>query len=185
MILKKLREETAQFHLLAEQLNFSNELANNSITTEDYGILLKRLYLFFFQLSMLEAFNNRNFFHDYFFSEKVHLLSLDISNVGNGFMNNQHLFKNVSYLEYLGFCYVAVGSMLGGNFIFNNLNINEQSSNRKFPKRFYESCGESVERYWKLFTAFLQNTSPSEHDGIINGAKIAYLYFIYLCTTIK
>jgi len=185
MILKKLREETTQFHKIAEQLNFSQELSNKSITKEDYGILLKRLYLFFLQLAMLESFNDSNFFPDEFFMEKACLLNLDISDNGKGFVDNQHCFKKVSYFQYLGFCYVAVGSMLGGSTIFQNLKTTEHETNKKFPTQFYESCAESASIHWKPFTQFLQTIKESDQNELINGAKTAYLYFIYLCTIIK
>jgi len=55
----------------------------------------------------------------------------------------------------------------------------------KFPTAFYENCKVFASERWIRFISQLQLLSPQYENFIINGARIAYLYFIFLCTEIK
>ena len=186
MLLQKLRTETATFHQLAEKMNFSQQLADGSICTNDYKVLLKRLRLFYAQTHAL-SFTSvpLNPLPDSIFAEKVGLLQSDLAALSCEDLPSSPLFKTIGSLEYLGFCYVSFGSMLGGQIIGSILLQQRINFSTPLPTAFYQSCKESIEKYWQAFTQYLASLTHEQQEPVINGAKICYLYFIYLCSAIN
>jgi heme oxygenase len=186
MILDKLKQSTATFHQLSEELNFSNGLLNGSIRREDYLVLLKRLHSLFAQVALLQKKEvAENTIPEFFFEDKARLVYDDIISLENGFTQSSIPFRQMPYYEYLGFCYVAMGSMLGGQFIYRNIVDIEIYKNDPLPFAFYASCKDSVALYWRPFMSYLQAIHEDNHEHVINGATTAYFYFIYLCEVIK
>jgi heme oxygenase len=186
MIQEKLKQSTAAFHKLAEGLNFSNDLSNGSIRTEDYIVLLKRLHSLFEQVAILQKMQvPGNTLPGFFFEDKARLVHGDIIALENNFVKNNAPFRQMPYYEYLGFCYVAMGSMLGGQVIYRNIANSEMYKNNPLPCAFYASCKDSVTLHWKSFMKYLTELDEDNYEFIINGASTAYLYFIYLCGIIK
>lgn len=185
MILNRLKADTAHFHKLAEEYNYTNQLQNGSITNEEYIILLKRLYAFFSQTVILSRnFPGNDVADTYFFCSKVNLLRSDLFNSQVMMHVSDSVFEQVDYYEYLGFCYVSMGSLLGGQYIYRNLLKMQREKEMQLSLLFYGSCKNSVYTDWKKFTNDLQLVNEVHHMSILNGAKICYLYFLYLCKTI-
>jgi heme oxygenase len=186
MILEKLKQSTALFHKLSEDLNSSNDLSNGCIRREDYLVLLKRLHSLFAQVAILQKMQvQENTIPAMFFENKARLVYEDISSLEDNFINSAAPFRQMPYHEYLGFCYVAMGSMSGGQIIYRNIVKIEMYKNNPLPCSFYASCKDSVVLHWKSFLIYLQTIHEDKHELIINGATTAYLYFIYLCEVIK
>ena len=185
MIAQKLKQSTAPLHTLSEQLNFATALGNGSITSTDYWLLLKRLHALFNQLALLQ--------HQHiavgslppsFFQKKAALLQADINSLEESFIQISPLYHELPYYEYLGFCYVALGSTLGGQLIHRNIVDMETTKNIFLPCSFYGSSKDAVMQYWTAFLSFLSATVDGDHEAVINGATTAYLYFIYLSNII-
>ena len=180
-----MKTETAHFHSYAEEYNFTQQLQDGSINKEQYIILLKRLYAFFSQTVILSRnFPQNDIANTYFFSAKVNLLRSDLFNLQVMMPPKDFVFDEVDYYEYLGFCYVSMGSMLGGQYIYRNLLKMQAEKEMELSLLFYSSCKDSVFTNWKDFTKALQLVNEEHHTKILNGAKICYLYFLYLCKII-
>lgn len=186
MIAQKLKQYTSPLHALSEELNFASALTDGSITTADYLLLLKRLHAFFNQIALLQNQQvPRNSIPLSFFQEKTALIEADIYSLEETFIQISPSFHELPYYEYLGFCYVALGSMLGGLAIHRNIVFIEVTKNISLPCSFYSGSKEAVIKYWKGFVNCLATIADNDHEAIINGATTAYLYFIYLSTIIK
>ncbi len=53
------------------------------------------------------------------------------------------------------------------------------------PVRFYESCKDTVLINWREYTGHLNLLDVIHHKDILNGAKLSYLHFIYLCMQLQ
>ena len=182
MIAEKLKTSTAAFHTLAEQQNFSDLLMNGAISTNEYIVLLKRLHAFFSQAQTLS--NNypaNNIIADTLFKEKVNLLAADLKEIDAQPSDEKSIFTKLDYYTWVGFCYVPLGSLLGGQMICKKL----MHAKPNLPISFYESCKPTLFISWKQFINQLETIDEQHHEDILNGARISYLYFNYLCTVIK
>lgn len=186
MIAEKLQQHTSQLHALSEQLNFTSALTDGNITTADYLLLLKRLHAFFSQAALLQYQEERcSSLPPLFFQEKTAEVKADISSLEDVFIQMTPSFRKLPYHEFLGFCYVALGSMLGGQLIYRNIVSMEVSKNIFLPCSFYAGSKDAVIQHWKEFVNFLRTVEEGDQEAVINGATTAYLYFIFLSTIIK
>jgi heme oxygenase len=184
-IMEKLKTSTASFHMLSEELNFSKNLSNHTIRREDYLVILKRLYSLFTQVGILQKKQeNENSIPPLFFDDKARLVYEDIWTIDNTPVETYLPLRQLARFEYLGFSYVAVGSMLGGQQIYQNIVNADPEKNEALPCSFYGSCKESILSHWKTFAEHLKTISEENHEPILVGATTAYLYFIYLCVVI-
>jgi len=185
MILDKLKSETSAFHHLAEKINFSDKLKQGSINKEEYTILLKRLSCFFSQAKIIAAnYADDAFFNAKLFEEKIHLLQNDLKALGATGISEHIVFDKLNYFDSIGFCYVPLGSMLGGKMIYNNLLKMQVNESLHLPISFYESCKDCFTN-WNTFSVQLNLIDENDHNDILNGAKLSYLHFLYLCTIVK
>ena len=186
MILDKLKNSTKNFHLLAEDQNFSDKLRDGTINREEYIILLKRLYCFFSQAKIIaDKYAGEDFIKTLLFEEKLTCLKNDLTELGSTDFSEHIIFDELNYFDSIGFCYVPLGSMLGGKMIYNILLKRQMKENIFFPLSFYENCKDSVFINWSDFTNQLKSIDAIHHNDILNGAKLAYLHFIYLCLVIQ
>jgi heme oxygenase len=184
-IMEKLKTSTASFHVLSEELNFSKNLLDHTMRREDYLVMLKRLYSLFTQVGILQkSHEQENSIPSLFFDGKARLISEDIRTIDDTLVETYVPFGQLARFEYLGFSYVALGSMLGGQQIYRNIVDANSGKNATLPFSFYASCKESSLSHWKTFTEDLKSIAPENHESILAGATIAYLYFIYLCVVI-
>ncbi len=185
LISDKIKSETSKFHSMAEQKNYSGELMSGTIKTEDYGKILKRLHCFFSQAhTVAAAFADDIIFPLHVLSDKVNLLAEDLAELGFNEPHGYTIFEKLDYYNCLGFCYVPLGSMLGGNHIYTSLIKTEASRGYCLPTRFYSSCKEVSIAHWKNFMAQLNGLNGQHDEAIITGSKTSYLYFLYLCDVI-
>jgi len=186
MILELLKMRTAGFHNFVEQQNFSSCLMTGNISREQYGILLTRLYCFFHQASSLtECYPDKTLFSDQMFGEQAELLKQDLYLMDITEIPMRAVFEKLDFYEAAGFCYVVLGSTLGAKMIYKSIFKMQEDRCIKFPTAFYENCKVFASERWIRFISQLQLLSPQYENFIINGARIAYLYFIFLCTEIK
>ncbi len=185
MLAKKLRTETHQLHELVEKVNFSTSIGNGSIEMHDYVIVLKRLLAFYTQTQVLaESVQLQNPLPSTFFSEKIKLLEEDLGQMSASAPPSCEVFSTVADYEFIGFCYVALGSMMGGSMIHRSFLQRSKNNLPALPTTFYESCQGSVDQYWQLYQRYLAVLPADEHSAVIQGAKISYLYFTYLSALI-
>ena len=186
MILDKLKSGTAAFHHLAEEKNFSNKLRDGTISKQEYVILLKRLYCFFSQAKMIaDKYAGDTIVKAKLFEEKLICLKADLTDLGSAELSENIVFDELNYFDSIGFCYVPLGSMLGGKMIYNNLVKMQLKESIHLPLRFYESCKDTVFISWSDFISHLTLIDNKHHNDVLNGAKLSYLHFIYLCSVIK
>ncbi|MDZ4793801.1 MAG: biliverdin-producing heme oxygenase [Bacteroidota bacterium] len=186
MIFDKLKSSTTAFHRLAEEKNFSNKLKDGTISKEEYVILLKRLYCFFSQAKIIaDKYAGDTIIKGNLFEEKLTCLKNDLTELGSTDFNEHIVFDKLNYFDSIGFCYVPVGSMLGGKIIYNNLVKMEKNESIHLPVRFYESCKDTVIINWSEFTSHLNLIDVTHHNDILNGAKLSYLHFLYLCMLLQ
>ena len=186
MILDKLKSCTAAFHHLAEEKNFSNKLRDGTISKKEYVVLLKRLYYFFSQAKMIaDKYAGDTIIKTKSFEEKLICLKDDLTDLGAADLNEHIVFDELNYFDSIGFCYVPLGSMLGGKMIYNNLTKMQVNESTHLPVRFYESCKDTVFIDWSDFCNHLKSIEINHHNDILNGAKLSYLHFIYLCLVIQ
>jgi len=186
MILDKLKNGTARFHHLAEEKNFSNKLRDGSINKEEYIILLKRLYCFFSQAKLIaDKYAGDTIIKAILFEEKMSCLKNDLTDLGCTDFSEHIVFEELNYFDSIGFCYVPLGSMLGGKMIYNNLIKMQMNNSIHLPVRFYESCKDTVFVNWSEFIGHLKIIVVSHHNDILNGAKSSYLHFVYLCMVLQ
>jgi heme oxygenase len=186
MILNKLKVSTQGFHRLSENLNYSDDLRNGTITKEKYGLSLKRLYGFYSQVNGISKQNKlENNISKDLFDKKINLLNSDLTALGMSAGPAHLVFEKVDEYEYIGFCYVSIGSMLGARIIHRNLLQMQSCNNIQLPCMFYKSCWDLGLAEWKSLTQYISSLDITRHDSVINGAKLCYLYFIYLCAAIQ
>ena len=186
MILDKLKNGTKKFHLLAEDQNFSDKLRNGTINREEYIILLKRLYCFFSQAKIIaDKYAADEIIKVKLFEEKLTCLKNDLTDLGSTEFSEHIVFDELNYFESIGFCYVPLGSMLGGKMIYNILLKMQMKERIPLPLSFYESCKDTVFINWSDFTNQVKSIDINHHNDILNGAKQSYLHFIYLCVVIQ
>gem|GEM_PF-748830 len=186
MMAEKLKLKTAHFHKLSEELNFSSRLTEGCITREEYIVLLKRLLHFFRQVKTIsDKYPQDTVVSNNLFYEKVNCLENDLAMLGSNTADEYHVFDNFDYYTYLGFCYVPLGSLFGGQMIYKSLLKMQRENGHVFPCSFYESCKQSLLMEWKEYTSQLQEGDEEHYNEILNGANSSYLYFIYLCTIIR
>lgn len=186
MILEKLRSSTKSFHLLAEEQNFSDKLRDGTINKAEYIILLKRLYSFFIQAKKIaDKYAADEIIIAKLFEVKLTCLKNDLAILGVSDISEHIIFDELNYFDSIGFCYVPLGSMLGGKMIYNNLLKMKMNESNPFPHSFYESCKDTVFINWSDFTTHLKSIDANHHNDILNGAKLSYLHFIYLCMVIQ
>jgi len=186
MILDKLKNGTTAFHYLAEEKNFSNKLKDGTISKEEYVILLKRLYCFFSQAKTIaHKYAGDTIIKVKLFEEKINFLKNDLTELGSTDFSEHIVFHELNYFDSIGFCYVPLGSMLGGKMIYNILLKMQMNENIHFPLGFYESCKDTVFINWSDFSNQLKSIDVNHHNDILNGAKLSYLHFIYLCMLLQ
>jgi len=186
MISDKIRASAKAFHDLAEEKNFSNKLRDSTISIEEYTILLRRLYCFFSQTKIIaDKYAGDHIMKAELFEEKLTCLKNDLIDLGTTDFSEHIVFDQLNYFDSIGFCYVPLGSMLGGKMIFNRLVEMQMNNNILLPLRFYESCKETVFINWSEFTGHLNQIDVNHHNDILNGAKLSYLHFIYLCMLLQ
>ena len=172
LILDKLKSGTTGFHHLAEEKNFSNKLRDGTISKEEYVILLKRLYCFFSQAKIIaDKYNGDAIIKAKLFEEKLTCLKNDLTDLGSTDFSEHVVFDELNYFDSIGFCYVPLGSMLGGKMLYNNLVKMHMNNGIILPVRFYESCKDTVFTNWSEFTGHLTLIDVSHHNDILNGAK--------------
>lgn len=184
MILDKLKTATTGFHSLAEKQNFSDKLKDGTINNAEYVVLLKRLYCFFSQAKTLAAVADDSLINDKLFEEKVNFLRNDLAALGVTDLSEHIVFDKLNRYDIIGFCYVPLGSMLGGKMIYNNLLKMPVKDSIHLPVSFYESCKDSFTT-WNTFSMQLNTIDQIHHHDILNGAKLSYLHFLYLCMTVQ
>jgi len=186
MILEKLKNYTKSFHHLAEEQNFSDKLRDGTINKEEYIILLKRLYCFFSQAKIIaDKYADDTIIKAKLFEEKLTCLKNDLTELGLTDFSENIVFDELNYFDSIGFCYVPLGSMLGGKMIYNNLIKMQMNESIHLPVRFYKSCKDSVFINWNDFSNHLNSIDVNHHNDILNGAKLSYLHFIYLCMMLR
>ena len=186
MISEKLKNETSRFHSIAEQENYSTELVNGSITKVNYINILKRLYCFFSQAHQLSEFYTTDIIiPKSLLLEKIKLLTIDLSELDETIEPGHIIFDKLDYYNSLGFCYVSIGSILGGQYIYKSLLKMQLNETVQLPVHFYASCKPSAAVDWNEFLSHLNAFNGQHHESIINGAKMGYLYFYYLCNILK
>lgn len=186
MIFDKLKSCTSAFHHLAEEKNFSNKLIDGTISKDEYTILLKRLYCFFSQAKIIaNKYAGEPIIKATLFEEKIACLKNDLTDLGTIDFSEHIVFDELNYFDSIGFCYVPLGSMLGGKMIYNNLIKMQMNNGIYLPVRFYESCRDTVFIDWREFTGHLNLIDVNHHNDILNGAKLSYLHFIYLCVRLQ
>ena len=186
MILDKLKIATSGFHRLAEEKNFSDKLRDGTISNKEYITLLNRLYCFFSQAKIIaDKYSADTIIKSKLFEEKLACLKNDLIELGSIDFSAHLVFEELNYFDSIGFCYVPLGSMLGGKMIYNNLVKMQLSKNLHLPVSFYESCKDSVYINWSEFISHLNSIDVTHHKDVLNGAKLSYLHFIYLCTLIQ
>jgi len=186
MILEKLKSTTKPFHNLAEEKNFSIKLKEGTISKEEYVILLKRLYCFFTQAKIIaDKYPDDPIIKAKSFEDGINCLKNDLTELGSTNFSEHIVFDELNYFDSIGFCYVPLGSMLGGKLIYNSLVKMQMNETTHLPVSFYESCKDSVFVKWSEFTNQLKLLDEIHHKDILNGAKLSYLHFIYLCMQLR
>ena len=186
MISDKLKSGTTAFHQLAEENNFSSKLRDGTISKEEYVILLKRLFCFFSQAKIIaDKYAGDTIIKANLFEEKIACLKKDLADLGATGFSEHIVFDELNYFDSIGFCYVPFGSMLGGKMIYNNLVKMQTDKSIHLPVRFYESCKDTVFVNWSEFTGHLNLIEANHHNDILNGAKLSYLHFLYLCLVVQ
>jgi len=184
MVLDNLKTATSGFHSLAEKLNFSDNLRDGTISKAQYMILLKRLYAYFSQASLVAQFSDDAIINDKLFESKITLLKNDLVTLGVTDFGDHIVFDKLNYYDSIGFCYVPLGSMLGGKIIYNSLLKMQAHDNIRLPVSFYESCKDAYTS-WSAFCLQLNLIDKKHHSDILNGAKSSYLHFLYLCLKLQ
>lgn len=177
MILKKLREATAENHTSLEETELLLNFRNKTITIETYTCILKKFYGFYLVVEkQLNQFSEiSTFLKDYPERRKTKTLSDDLTLLQSdiGSIPPATDTPNLSCLSHaFGCLYVLEGSTLGGRIISKVLKetIGIDSTN---GGKYFNGYGENTGTRWKFFCEALTSYSDrsKEDDLIICGAN--------------
>ncbi len=168
-----LKSATDSKHRALEQLSISRNLADGSITLDDYLSYLRAMHDFVGSVERWALPVVADLLPDAPRRIKAGWLASDLGRGPDGFTD---LFPNAEWSQgfALGVFYVLEGSTLGGRYILSRL-----SQTGMIPKektRFFEGYGNASGAMWKQFLNVLSAyaTNQQIHEEIIRGANFAF-----------
>lgn len=172
MLFENLKEATKQQHLLAEELNFSDQIMNHSLSFQAYEKLLLRNYLFHKHieqhLSQLPNYDGK---------ELSNLLFKDLELLNTPIISKTNTLELKNSDEILGSLYVKNGSLLGTKIIAAKIGKTKEITEKVPEFNYYDSGAQHIN--WKDTLIYIQTNYKDEND-VIAGAKKAFDYFIEL-----
>lgn len=183
MITHEIRDKTADNHLRLEKSNILLPFSEQSLTRENYVLILQRFYGFFQPLeSLLRTFPLENYLPDIASRRKSDSLLADLQQItGKDFAIPPlcwHLPQVTNLGQAMGCMYVMEGSTLGGKLIYKRVQQQLELDYTNGASFFYGYGAETGSK-WKAFQQALTNFSeqyPTDQD-IIAAANDTFACF--------
>ena len=175
MILKELKQQTADLHHLTEKTFYGTEMMSGTLTVQQYKDALQKNYYIFRRAEALYA--------EYFGASEVprrtELLAKDLQNAGaeiRDFPVKPFVLENTTQCR--GSMYVTEGSMLGGLHIGQKLAENKNLT-AFLPLHFYHLDKKSTAKRWQEFSRQISETvtKPDEIEDAVIGAQRTFRFF--------
>ena len=173
---ERLRNETRLLHEQTEQLFYTDDLKNGTLSIDEYTHLL-RTHLTFHQALETAIDRHSDFFREYDpeTRRKTSWLLADLVSLNEPLpqlMPNP--FLDWSPIALLGTAYVSEGSMLGGTVIWRLLQTNPAILPVLTNARFYRGYGAATGTNWKNFGTFLTGQGDAYPDEVVAAATQAF-----------
>ena len=182
-MLNKLREATNSLHKKIEQGNLAGEIMNNTISLENYKLLLLQNFIAY---KVVDA-EIAKYIPD-FKSDKADRLQEDLQNLNvdiSIYKDFQEEFKINNSEEAWGAWYVVEGSVLGGMMISKEI-PNCKNLSEIEEHHFFNGDRKSVNG-WKAYCSALKaiDFNEKEEEKAIRKAKETFEFFGLIFTSLK
>jgi heme oxygenase len=194
MIANLLRAETAEKHKELESLMFVDEIMNNSLSIEDYKILLTINYIIHQKLEIkLANMLDAGIAEKLDMNSRLKLSALEndlnywaIDNLTLPGLDFELYVPEKDIAAVLGALYVLEGATLGGNVIKKHILANPLFSTHQDGLNYYGVYGEELSVKWKKFISVLNESVLEEgYSRCVNSANCMFDNLINLSKQLK
>lgn len=175
-----LRQNTRQYHDMAEEKFSSQRIFDHDFSLEDYQYLLLGNYC------LIEAFEDEVFSHISQYPQlelllcrrrKLPSIKKELEQFAPLAVKPPATVTITNVYEAIGILYVIEGSTLGGNVIAKNLRRSERFKGFDFP--YFGIYGQETGLMWKNFLTQIEAFIPEQHyPEVLKGAQLAYEYLL-------
>ena len=168
-----LKSATDPSHRALEQLAISRDLADGSISHENYLAYLSAMHDFVGSVERWAFPLFQGILPDLEARRKISWLASDLGKQPEDF-NDLFVGSQWSQGFAMGVCYVVEGSTLGGRYILSKLHQTGQIPTSNM--QFFEAYGNKSGAMWKHFLNSLSEfaNTPARRNEIMKGAEFAF-----------